>query len=649
MLWTSATIVAGLVAQVASYNLTILHTNDVHAHIDDYEENDLLIGSVARRKTVVDRVRAEKDNVLLLDAGDQFSGTLWFYVYEGQAAAHFMNMLEYDAEAFGNHEFDLGSPVLAEFLDTANHPLVACNIDASGDPDLAGKFVPYTIVEKSGRKIAIIGITTPDTVFLASPSAETIFSDPLVKVPEAIAQVKEEDPTVNIFIVLGHYGYDNDIALAQAVPEIDIVVGGHSHSFLYGPPDSEGATEDPLGPYPTVVEHADGTQSLVVQAYQYAKYMGDIDLVFDDAGQITGYSNHPIMITANATGEFEAIPADPTVQAEVELWGHNVTALTLEEISQTAVFLMGDRTVCRKQECNLGNLIADSYVYRIMNMIKNNEKVALAGLMNGGGIRSDIEVGTIAYGDALNVLPFGNEIISVDMPGSALLEALEHGVSMVEEGEGRFPQLSGIRHKFDLSKPVGSRIVDAEILCQTQAQCSDNDGRPHYVDINVNENYTVVTLSYLAGGGDGYEMFAPHPTVNYNFVDADIFIEYIKMQGLVYPAEEGRIVQIVNGTALNSNWVSTGEEGVESNGVSAAAASNATNTEVEAAELSSAAPASEASTAECEASSSGLDTVWVVVIALLCAVVGAGAGFGTAKMMGSSHKEYDTSESRTNL
>eukprot|EP01134_Creolimax_fragrantissima_P002752 CFRG2752T1 len=618
---------AAFLSSVTGYNLTVLHTNDVHSHVDDYWENDLLIGSVARRKTAIDRVRAARENVLLLDAGDQFQGTLWFYVYEGQAAAHFMNDLQYDAEAFGNHEFDRGSEILGKFLDTANHPLVACNIDASQDPYLAGKFVPYVILERSGRKIGIIGVTTPDTVTLASPSKETIFSDPFVAVPKAIEDIKAEDSSVNIFIVLGHYGYTHDLELAQAIPEIDVIVGGHSHSFLYSESETP-SKEVPLGEYPTVVSHDNGDKTLVVQAFQYAKYLGDIDIEFDDEGKALSWDNNPIVISGNTTDTFEAIPADPVVQAEVELWGKNVSALTSEVLGTTMTYLMGDRTVCRITECNMGNLVADAYVHKVMKVKQNPDELTNACIIGGGGLRADLPVGDIVYGDALNVLPFQNTIVELVLNGTTLLETLEHGVSAVEDREGRFLQVAGIRYQFDLSKPVGSRVTHAEILCQTTEQCGGD--RPTYHDVNPDFDYRIVTLGYTANGGDGYTMLASEPQTDFGFIDADVFIEYLQMFETVYTEEEGRVID-VTGNNQTEDWTSS--------------TSNSNTTISARAEVDATTDAT--ITCPMTTTDTGVENVWIVVIALACAVVGAGVGFLAGKTTGK--KGYFASETKTDL
>jgi len=164
------------------YSLTIMHTNDVHGHHEPQSNGN---GGAARQATVVEQIRAEAENNLLLDGGDRFTGTLFHVQYRGQDSAQIMNMVGYDAMTLGNHEFDDGSEVLAAFVDALEFPVVTANVDFSEDPLLAGKINPYTIIEVGGEQIGIIGLVTPESEILSSPSDELVFEHDLIAVTQA--------------------------------------------------------------------------------------------------------------------------------------------------------------------------------------------------------------------------------------------------------------------------------------------------------------------------------------------------------------------------------------------------------------------------------------------------------------------------------
>ncbi len=166
-----------VLAQDDSFALTILHTNDVHAHHEPGSDGN---GGAARQATVVQQIRAEVPNVLLLDGGDRFTGTLFHQQYRGQDSVQIMNAIGYDGMTLGNHEFDDGDEVLSQFVDGVDFPVVNTNIDFSGEPLLADKIPPYAILDVNGEQVGIIGLTTPETPFLSSPGAALVFNDDLV-------------------------------------------------------------------------------------------------------------------------------------------------------------------------------------------------------------------------------------------------------------------------------------------------------------------------------------------------------------------------------------------------------------------------------------------------------------------------------------
>jgi 5'-nucleotidase len=515
-------------AQGGDYTLVILHTNDVHARIDQFDSRgntcdedelaeDGCFGGVARRKTVVDQIRGEGGNVLLLDGGDQFQGTLFFNQYQGAAAQEMMNALGYDAMAVGNHEFDSGPGALGSFIDGASFPVLAANIDASAEPTLAGKIEAYTIVDAGGEKIGIVGYTTEDTEILSSPGPNVKFSNIEASVQAAIDELTAQG--VNKIVAVSHGGFGKDREVAESVTGLDVIVAGHTNTYL------SNTDEDASGPYPTVATGPDGNPVLLVSDFTWGKYLGRLDVGFDENGVATTYSGNPILLDSN-------VAQDPEIQARVDALAAPLTELLNQPTGTAAVDLDGERENCRFGECVMGNLIADAILW------KTAAEGTQIAFQNGGGIRASIPAGEVTVGDVLTVLPFGNAIATFEITGAEVVEALENGVSRAEnpenEGTGRFAQVSGVRYSWNPNQPVGSRIVSVEV--------KNADGS--YSPIDLAATYKVATNDFNRNGGDDYEVFVnARNAYDFGPLLDEAVAQYIAANSPVAPELEGRITQ----------------------------------------------------------------------------------------------------------
>gem|GEM_PF-281323 len=494
------------------FDLTVMHTNDTHARLDN----------VAKRVTAVKEIRSEGKNNILLDAGDVFSGSLWFNVYEGLADLQFMNMMGYDAMVPGNHEFDLGPTPFSTFVSKANFPIVSANIDYSnnaelnsqfvntiGKPGVGGKIYPAIILEVDGEQVGVFGLTTEDTSFISNPGSTIRFENHLTKAQATVDMLKAEG--VNKIIALTHLGFNMDKLLAESVSGIDIIVGGHSHTQVNEPVVFNTATE------PTVV----------VQAKEYNEFLGRLDVTFDPNGVLKVWNGKLIELKNKAE--------DPEAKALLDTLKPEIDAIKSKVVGSTAVELDGKRDNVRSQETNLGNLIADAYLSKAQEYTN-----ASISIINGGGIRSSIKQGTITLGDVQTVMPFGNSLVTLELTGKEIVEALENGVSDVANKGGRFPQVSGLSFWFDATLPVGERVSNVQVKTATGFQ-----------PIQENQKYTVATLSFLADGGDGYNSFKKAKSegriTELFFVDFEVFTEYLS-KGEVNPKVEGRITQRINVT-----------------------------------------------------------------------------------------------------
>ena len=513
-------LVAPLAAQEDSFELTIMHTNDVHAEHEPGRDGH---GGASRQATVVRQIRDEVDNHLLLDGGDRFTGTLFHIQWLGQDSAQIMNMIGYDAMTLGNHEFDNGDEVLAAFVDALEFPVVTANVDFSDSPLLAGKIDPWVTLEPGGNMVGIIGLVTPHSAILSSPGPELVFEHDLVSITQNAVDALTADG-VNKIILLTHIGFEADVALAQQVSGVDVVVGGHTNTFL------SNTYTGALGEYPLVLESTSGEPVLVVQASAKTLYLGRLDVEFDGNGVLSDWDGDAILLSRYIT------PA-PDVADLVAGLAEPITALRQQVVGEAATSLVGARSVCRVEECNLGNLIADAI---------REETGAQIAYMNGGGVRSGIEAGEITMGHLLTVQPFGNTTSTFDLSGADVLAMLENAVSRIQlndQGQvqrsgasGRFLHLSGARFSIDPTQEVGSRIVNVEVLNEAG----------EYEPLDTEAVYSMAGNNYVRNGGDGFSVLAENAIDPYDGgrVDFNVTLDYIVANSPVAPATEGRITYV---------------------------------------------------------------------------------------------------------
>ncbi|KAI3364632.1 hypothetical protein L3Q82_011417 [Scortum barcoo] len=523
----------------SAWELVLLHTNDVHARVEETSKHSgkcvdsrECFAGVARRASEIKRIRSSEKNVLLLDAGDQFQGTVWFNFYKGAEAAHFMNKLQYDAMVFGNHEFDNGvEGLMKPFMEQIKCPVLSANIRA--DQTLASTFgssyLPYKIVTVGGELVGVVGYTSRETPALSKPGPHLQFEDEVSALQPQVDKLQTLG--VNKIIALGHSGFTVDQEIARKVRGVDVVIGGHSNTFLFT--GKAPSIEVPAGPYPFMVQSDDGRQVPVVQAYAFGKYLGHLKVTFDAAGNVVKAEGNPILLDSS-------IPQDKEVLADVEEWKKNLANYSAQVVGKTLVFLNGTTEECRFRECNLGNLICDA-------MVDNNIRFAddiqwnhiSACILNGGGVRTSVDErsrnGSITMEDLIAVLPFGGTFDLVQLKGSTLRKAFEHSVKRYGQSTGEFLQVSGFRVEFDLSKPPGQRVQSLSILC---TKCRV----PQYEPVEDETVYKIVLPSYLVKGGDGFSVIK-NETVKHNSGDLDITVvsNYIAQRKKVYPSVEGRI------------------------------------------------------------------------------------------------------------
>jgi len=514
-------------AAFADYELNILHINDFHSRIESINKFDSTcsaeeegkkecFGGAARLKTAIDQRRAALNgkNTLLLNAGDNFQGSLFYTTYKGAVEAEMLNDMKFDVMTVGNHEFDDSEDGLATFLDKVQFPVISANILAGDGSKLGDRIKPSLVLEVGGQKIGIVGAVTNDTEELSSPGPKVMIADDVQTITAAVEDLKKQG--INKIIALTHVGYPRDLAAIAKIPDVDVVVGGHSHSLL--------SNTDPKaeGPYPTMVDNPGGYKVPVVQAASYSKYLGDLVVTFDDNGVVKDAKGDPILI------DFSFTP-DPSLTARIAELAKPIEELRKKVIGSSEAPIQGDRTVCRVEECSMGNLVADAMLDR-----GKSQGMSVA-IQNGGGLRASIDAGDVTQGEVITVLPFQNTLATFQLTGADIRKALENGLSQIEQGAGRFPQVSGLKYTFDKTKPAGSRLVSVE--------AKEGDA---FVVLDDAKTYGVVTNNFMRAGGDGYSIFETAGKNAYDFGPdlADVTAEYLAAHSPYKPYTDGRVTEV---------------------------------------------------------------------------------------------------------
>lgn len=472
-----------------TYKLTLLHTNDHHGRFWANQNGEW---GLAARYTLVQDIRqmAKKDNseILLLDAGDVNTGIPQSDMLHAEPDFKGMNRLNYDAMAVGNHEFDNDIKTIRKQESWSNFPFLSANIYYKNKR----MFKPYIIKNLSGFKVAIIGLTTIDTPFTSKlgMNSDILFTDPIEEAKKIVPELKTKAHLIIALTHMGHYEDEQngsnspgDVTLARQVDGIDLIIGGHSQKPLFKP-DIQNNT-------------------IIVQAHEWGKYVGRVDLLIKNK-KITLKKYE--LIAVNHKDSANKIAEDQGMLKFLAPFKAKGDKTLLVKVGSTEEKLIGDRDIVRKQQTNLGHLIAEAY------RLKFNADI---GLTNSGGIRDSISKGDINYEHVLTVLPFGNDIVTTKMSGKELKNYLQKILSELLPESGSYPQFAGIELAFNKKTQVFSKLVIAN--------------KP----IDLNKKYTVALPSFIASGGDKWPDLRPIGLKAYGFTDAAVLREFLTSKSVI--------------------------------------------------------------------------------------------------------------------
>ena len=559
-------------------DLTILHINDHHSHLEPDSRMSLKLSGKSTRvrsggmPAVVAKIKeleASNENVLKLHSGDAISGSLFFTLFKGEADAALMNEICFDAFALGNHEFNQGDTGLAKFLDflkseECNTPVLGANVKPEvGVSALTLKsetdyIQPYSIMDVDGMKVGIIGIDIArKTKISSSPDETTRFLDEAETSQKMVDELKSSG--VDHIIIMAHYGYENELELAATIDGVDVIIGGDSHSLL-GDFDDLGL--DSAGPYPTIVKGVGGNSVCVATAWQYSQVVGELDISFNDAGEVQTCSGIPHIMLAdsfkrkNDEGDrveiegadrdavYAQIKADPKLSiVEEDAEAAAVLSSFSEEVEEKNAIKVGEvmenlclvripgdkkSKLCAPEDtANKGSDIAMLVTHAFREMVKTSD----IAIQNGGGVRTDIAKGDLTIGDVYKLLPFTNTLVEMEMTGAEIKSVLEEALDYAlqpDGSSGAYPYAAGLRWHVDATKPAGQRFSNMEFKGPNDSSWTPLDNAA---------TYRLVTNNYNAAGRDGYLTFKTvkddgRYTDTY-LDDAQAFVAYVQKRGSV--------------------------------------------------------------------------------------------------------------------
>jgi 5'-nucleotidase len=572
------------VSGVQPLELTIAHINDHHSNLDPFADQVMRIGGVDTqvslggfaRITQAFKAYEGRDDVLKLHAGDANTGTLYYTLFKGRADADMMNTVCFDAMAAGNHEFDDGDAQLKSFIDALHAgncktPVLAANIHPQLGTPLAPAaqddyLKPYTLKTVRGVQVGIIGLTVKSkTQNSSSPLPSTVFDDEVVAAQRTIDQLKGQG--VKHIVLLTHIGYDADKRLAPQLTDVDVIIGGDSHTLL-GDFSAQGSGYAGSGAYPTQVLNKDGKPVCIGQAWEYSKAIGEMRVSFNDQGEVTACAGQAALVIGdsfkrrNAEGAWAAVDAatqqqivaavaaDPGLKMLASDAGASTVLANysgqVDELKQQAIGAASESLCLVRTPGESTNRSAGTVGCEDANQRARGSDVAQVvaesflsaslradlAIQNAGGVRVPLKAGTITMGDAFTVLPFTNVLVELPLTGAQVAAVLEDAVSFyLDAGQttgGGHPYAAGLRWHLDMSQPKGQRFTQIEVKDRATGVWSA---------IDASRTYIVATNDFIAKGQDGYATFGPIYNsgnfVNNSLLYTQTFVDYIRAQGTV--------------------------------------------------------------------------------------------------------------------
>ncbi|KAJ3084755.1 hypothetical protein HK102_000566 [Quaeritorhiza haematococci] len=435
------------------------------------------VGGFARFAKLVDTLRSEQVekgavNPLLVFSGHDYEGEAYGAANESTKNRRdllTLFLLE-DVSCLGNHDFDFGVGCLTKLTAACNFPWLLSNVYEKDTNQLLAEGKEYVIIERGGLKIGFVGLVERDWLDTIAQLPPVIYKDFVERGKQLAAFLRSpEGGSCDMVVALTHMRVPNDIRLAEEVPEIDLVFGGHDHFVHIDGSDVKHPTEN----------HWEGHIRVVKSGCDFRVGVG----FFEFLSKVQRYP-----VTSD-------LPEDPEIEAVVQNSIGDISSKLEKPIGYTTVVLEARSSVCRVAESNIGNFACD-----LMRHIYDAD----IGFACGGTIRSDSTYGpgVITIRDVLDIFPFEDPCVVIKLKGKDIIAGLENGVGALPKTEGRFPQVSGLKFTFDSSRPSGSRVLSVHLI-----EHHPDNQTCNVVPLDPEKEYKVTTRAYLAQGHDGFDAF----------------------------------------------------------------------------------------------------------------------------------------------
>ena len=560
--------------------LNIAHINDHHSQLDAFAATELTLDGVATqvdlggfaRQTAMFKSMADTKNLLKLHAGDALTGSLYYTFFKGAVDAQMMNTICFDAFTPGNHEFDDGDSILKGFLDelakgSCKTPSISSNVvPAVGTPLVptasSAYLKPWVIKEVDGVKVGIVGLTVAGkTVNSSRPLSSTQFNDEVTSAQKAIDELKTQG--IRHIIALTHQGYEADKAMAAKLTDVDVIIGGDSHSLL-GDFKSVGIASS-SGSYPSVATNMNGEMG---QAWEYSKAFGLMNLQFNEAGAVKSCAGKATLLIGDSfkrkdsagvwqtvagterttlmanlaanQGQVKVLTPDATAAAVLKTYSDQVAlekakaigtateSLCLVRVPGESTNRSGSTAGCetantQARGSDAAQVVAEAFLFAA--------KRADFALQNAGGVRVPVASGALSMNTAFTLLPFTNVLVEMELTGAEVVAALEDAVDnhiVTPSGNGSHPYAAGLRWNLDMSKAKGQRFTNVQVRNKTTGSWSG---------IDRTKTYVLVTNDFIASGKDGYATlgvaYSAGRYVNTYLLYTQSFVDYVLTKGSI--------------------------------------------------------------------------------------------------------------------